>query len=146
MAEAELRNKSMEGELASLQKEMAEVRMERDAFGSQIARYAMMGSSQPQSTVPTPTSRKTTKIPDPPMLTDGKEPQFNDWLLLMSQKLAANADHFNTSQLRLAYVASRCEGKARKHITPRMRDDAMSPYSNSKDMFDHLKTIYSNPN
>lgn len=28
VAEAELRNKSMEGELASLQKEMAEVRME----------------------------------------------------------------------------------------------------------------------
>ena len=35
----------------------------------------------------------------------------------MSQKLAANADHFNTSQLYLAYVASWYEGKTYKHIT-----------------------------
>ena len=93
-----------------------------------------------------PAARKTTKIPNPPMLTDGKEPQFEDWLLLMSQKLAANEDHFDTSQLRMAYVASHCEGKARKHVTPRMWNEAMNPYTDSKDMLDHLKTIYSNPN
>ena len=30
------------------------------------------------------------------MLTDGKEPRFEDWLPLMTQKLTANADQFNT--------------------------------------------------
>ena len=105
----------------------------------------MEGANVHQSS-PTPANCISTKIPDPPTLTDGKEPRFEDWLLLMSQKLAANADHFDTSQLRMAYVASRCEGKARKHITPRMRDDSMNPYTDSKDMLDHLKMIYNDPN
>lgn len=145
IAEAHLRTKAMEGEIALLQRHMDEVKMERDAFGGQVARYAMMDSNQHQQPS-IPAARKTTKIPDPPMLTDGKEPRFDDWLLLMNQKLAANADHFNTSQLRMAYVASRCEGKSRKHITPRMREGALNPYDDSKDMLDHLKTIYSDPN
>ncbi|ODM23319.1 hypothetical protein SI65_00908 [Aspergillus cristatus] len=80
------------------------------------------------------------------MLTDGKEPPFEDWLLLMSQKFAANADHFYTPQLCMVYVASRCEGKARKHITPGMWDDVTNLYTDSKDMLDHLKTIYSDLN
>ena len=116
VAEVHLRMKAMEGEIALLQKDRDEVRMERDAFSRQIAWTAMETCSrqQPAESV----ARKSTKIPDPPMLTDGKEPRFEDWLLLMNQKLEANADPFNTSQLRRAYVASRCEGKARKHITP----------------------------
>ncbi|OJJ85011.1 uncharacterized protein ASPGLDRAFT_1410175 [Aspergillus glaucus CBS 516.65] len=99
-----------------------------------------------ESTPAVISNQNTTKIPDPPMLTDGKEPRFEDWLLLMTQKLAANADYFDTSQLRVAYVASHCEGKARKHITLRMRDDSRNPYADSNDMLDHLKTIYSDPN
>ncbi|OJJ85273.1 uncharacterized protein ASPGLDRAFT_1515759 [Aspergillus glaucus CBS 516.65] len=95
---------------------------------------------------PMPPARKSAKIPDPPTLTDGKVLRFEDWLLLMNQNLAANADHFDTPQLRMAYVASRCECKAHKHITPRMRDDVLNPYIDSKDMLDHLKTIYSDLN
>ncbi|ODM23163.1 hypothetical protein SI65_00752 [Aspergillus cristatus] len=80
-----------------VQQQLAEAKPERDAYSRQIAKMAMH-------------VRKTTKIPE----------------LLMAQKLAANADHFDTSQLCMAYVASCCEGKARKHITPHMRDDAMN--------------------
>lgn len=80
------------------------------------------------------------------MLTDGKEPRFEDWLLLMGQKLAANADHFDTPQLHMVYITSCCKGKARKHITPCMQGDAINPYTDSKGMLDHLKTIYSDPN
>lgn len=168
-AERELQGRTKDGEIALLrceleevreqlqdridndehvQRELAETRSERDAYSRQIAKMAMqLTNSGNQEPMPTTTSvRKTTKIPDPPMLTDGKEPQFEDWLLLMTQKLAANADHFDNSQLRMAYVASRCEGKARKHITPRMREDAMNPYTDSKDMLNHLKTIYDDPN
>ena len=142
-AERELQGRTKDGEIALLrceleevreqlqdridndehvQRELAETRSERDAYSRQIAKMAMqLTNSGNQEPMPTTTSvRKTTKIPDPPMLTDGKEPQFEDWLLLMTQKLAANADHFDNSQLRMAYVASRCEGKAWKHITPCM--------------------------
>lgn len=151
-AERELHGRTKDGEIALLhqklenvEQQLTEVKSERDVFGSQIARLMMNGINSHQSS-PALAPQKTTKIPDPPTLTDGKEPRFEDWLLLMSQKLTANADHFNTPQLRIAYIASRCEGKARKHITPRMRDDAMNPYTNSKDMLDHLKTIYDDPN
>ncbi|BCR91318.1 uncharacterized protein ACHE_70161S [Aspergillus chevalieri] len=109
----------MKGQLQDIKKQLTDVTAERDAFGSQIARLVMDSASGRRAS-PMPINSKSTKIPDPPMLTDGKEPRFEDWLLLMSQKLTANADHFDTSQLRIAYVASRCDGKARKHITPRM--------------------------
>lgn len=135
----------MKGQLQDIKKQLTDVTAERDAFGSQIARLVMDSASGRRAS-PMPINSKSTKIPDPPMLTDGKEPRFEDWLLLMSQKLTANADHFDTSQLRIAYVASRCDGKARKHITPRMRDDAINPYTDSKDMLNHLKTIYDDPN
>lgn len=151
-AERELHDKGQDGDIAVLhqkledvEQQLTEVKSERDIFGSQIARLMMNGANSHQSS-PAPALQKTTKIPDPPMLTDGKEPRFEDWLLLMSQKLTANADHFNIPQLRIAYIASRCESKARKHITPRMRDDAMNPYTDSKDVLDHLKTIYEDPN
>ena len=169
LAEEELRSQAKEGELALLRRDMdevkgqlrdqddgdgalrqklAEAKSERNAYANQIAKMAIQFSSigNQESTPAVTSNQKTTKIPDPPMLTDGKEPRFEDWLLLMTQKLAANADHFDTSQLRVAYVASHCEGKARKHITLRMRDDSRNPYADSNDMLDHLKTIYSDPN
>lgn len=154
-AERELHDKGQDGEIALLhqkledvEQRLTEVRSERDAYGHQIVKMTMqLTNNGNQGPMPATTNaRKSTKIPDPPMLTDGKEPRFEDWLLLTTQKLTANADHFDTSQLRMAYVASRCEGKARKHITPRMREDALNPYADSKDMLDHLKTIYSDPN
>ena len=93
-----------------------------------------------------PSSHKSAKIPDPPLLTDGKEPQFEDWLLLMTQKLDANHDHYNSPQLRCAYVASWCDGKAWKHITPHLWSEAINLYHDSDDMIEHLKTIYKDPN
>jgi hypothetical protein len=51
-------------------------------------------------------TKKLTKIPDPPILTDGKEPKFEDWLLRIKDKLATNKDHYLTAALRLAYVKS----------------------------------------
>ena len=65
-------------------------------------------------------SSKLAKIPDPSLLTDGKEPQFEDWLLLMTQKLEANHDYYDSPQLHCAYMASCCDGKACKHITPQL--------------------------
>ena len=93
-----------------------------------------------------PSSHKSAKIPDPPLLTDGKEPQFEDWLLLMTQKLDANHDHYNSPQLCHAYMASWCDGKAWKHITPHLWSEAINPYHDSDDMIEHLKTIYEDPN
>ena len=91
-------------------------------------------------------SSKLAKIPDPPLLTDGKEPWFKDWLLLMTQKLEANHDHYDSPQLCHAYVASHCDGKAHKHIMPQLQSKSMNPYKDSTDILKHLKTIYNNLN
>lgn len=139
--------KELRLEKADLVKRMGEVAEDRHLYANQLAKMLVQGRIPgTQESTPTTVTRKTTKIPDPPMLTDGREPRFEDWLLLMSQKLTANADHFDSPQLRIAYVASRCEGKARKHITPRMREDVVNPYIDSKDILNHLKTIYDDPN
>jgi hypothetical protein len=55
-------------------------------------------------------TKKLTKIPDLPILTDRKEPKFEDWLLRIKDKLAANKDHYPTAALRLAYVKSQYRG------------------------------------
>jgi hypothetical protein len=64
----------------------------------------------------------------------------------MKQKLRANVDHFNTIELQMAYITSLIAGKAREHIIPHMRDELINKYLIIEDMFEHLKTIYSNPN
>ena len=68
------------------------------------------------------------------------------WFEFLPPKISLTLTMGSRAQLRMAYVASRCDGKARKHITLRMRDDAMNPYTDSKNMLDHLKAIYSDPN
>lgn len=153
IAELELQTQEKDGELTTLQSDKEEVNRrltdaenERDAFATQMARMMMNRTSSAQQSSHVAVPSKSAKIPDPPLLTDGKEPRFDDWLLLISQKLSANAAHFNTPQLRMAYVASHCEGRAQKHITPRMRSDTANPYTDSDDMLDHLTTIYSDPN
>ena len=57
---------------------------------------------------PTPeAARKTVKLLDPPVLTDGKDPEFEDWLSRIKNKLIANADHYGTEALKMAYVENR---------------------------------------
>lgn len=133
--------------LATEKMKTQQIIKQRDQFAVQIAQMTIkMNSSSSTLADQGPAARKSTKIPDPPMLTDGKEPRFDDWLLLMNQKLKANKDHYDTPELRIAYVAGRCDGKARKHITPRLRDESSRKYKDSTDMLEHLTTIYNDPN
>jgi hypothetical protein len=116
----------------------------RDAFAVQ-ALDAQTGGSARNSPAPGSTKRST-KIPDPPILTDGKDPKFEDWLLRIKDKLAANEDHYPTPALRLAYVKSRCGGRAAEHLITRSREEAVNRYTDSIDILDHLKTIYQDVN
>ena len=90
--------------------------------------------------------RKTTKMPDAPMLSDGKQVRFETWETVMRQKLEANADHYPLPVHRKLYVQSRCEGKAQLHIAPRMGSDSSNPYMDAEDMIVHLRTVFANPN
>lgn len=153
LAESELYGQAKDGEIVLMKKRLDELNerlnqmtADRDAYANKIAYNTLHPTNQTSAGDERPSYRKSAKIPDPPLLTDGKEPRFEDWLLLMTQKLEANHDHYDSPQLRRAYVASRCDGKARKHITPRLRSESANPYEDCSDMIEHLKTIYEDPN
>ena len=57
------------------------------------------------------------------MLIDGHTIRFNIdmWESKMVKKLTANADHYPTKALRMAYVDSRVDGEAYKHLAARSR-------------------------
>ncbi|EKV19520.1 hypothetical protein PDIG_02490 [Penicillium digitatum PHI26] len=106
---------------------------------------------QNQSSSSTPmvdaiTNRKTTKMPDAPMFSDGKKVRFETWETVIRQKLEANADHYPLPVHRKLYVQSRCEGKAQLHFAPRMSSDSSNAYVDAEDMIVHLKTVFANPN
>lgn len=120
---------------------------ERDEYKDAFARQCLR--SQDDSTRGTPPpeqQRRSAKLPDPELLTDGKSPRFEDWLSRMKGKLAGNADHFPTERLRIAYVESRTGDKAAKHLAPRMRDDAPNKFRVASEMFKHLESIFLDPN
>ena len=137
----ELQNKNAEivDLTAGIAAQIKEVEAKRDHYARQVANLVSQSVNTPRTT-------KSTKITDPPELDDGKDPRFEDWLMLMKNKLAANADHFNTPELRKAYVVGRCTSDALKHVSPRMREGAPNGYSDSDDILKHLENIYGDPN
>ena len=151
LVESELNGQAKDGEIILTKKQLEEtteclnqMTLDWDTYVNKIA-YDTLHSVD-HTTAGGWSSSKLAKIPDPLLLTDGKEPQFEDWLLLMTQKLEANHDHYDSPQLCCAYVASCCDGKACKHITPWLQSESVNLYEDSVDMLEHLKTIYDNPN
>ena len=93
----------------------------------------------------TPSSSKTAKLPDPPILTNGTDPTFESWKLQIEGKLRVNADHFSTTDARMAYVFSRTGGDAEKHLRPRYSKDSDDPFLSEEDMVDHLTSVFEDP-
>jgi hypothetical protein len=85
-------------------------------------------------------------MPDPPVLTDGKDPKFEDWLPRMRAKMRTNKDHYPDDDARMTYILSRTGGDAATHLAPRLREDAANPYLTMEDMLEHLKAVYLDPN
>ena len=48
--------------------------------------------------------------------------------------------------MKLAYVKGLIGGKATKHISLRLKDNAINPYTTIQDLFEHLTSAYKNPN
>jgi hypothetical protein len=101
-------------------------------------------SSTPASQAFHAGTRYTPKMPDPPALSDGKSPTFDAWVLLMKQKLRANADHFPDSRSEVEYIFSRCEGEAASHLVVPMQDPRR--FEVIEDIIEYLTQIYKNPN
>jgi hypothetical protein len=113
---------------------------ERDSFARQIAQAAIAWTGNARG------AGKSAKLDDPLKLSDGRNPRFDDWRILMEQKLRANADRYSTPDLRIAYIGGRCEGKALKTFMNRIRPGCSNPYTDGDDVFEHLKQAFNNPN
>ena len=88
---------------------------------------------------------KSTKLLDPPILIDGKEPAYDDWLAKMQSKLEANQDHFPTQALQIGYVQSRVAGTAALHVNPRLRPTAVNKFKTVEEVFEVLDKVFSDP-
>ena len=151
LAESELSGQAKDGKVVLVKswldettERLTQMTLDRDAYANKIAYDTLHPVGH--TTAGGRSSSKSAKIPDPLLLTDGNEPWFEDWLLLMTQKLEANHDHYDSPQLCHAYVASHCDGKACKHITPWLWSKSVNLYEDSTDMLEHLKTIYDDLN
>jgi hypothetical protein len=91
------------------------------------------------------TSSRSAKVADPPLLTDGADPTFDNWKLQLQDKLEVNADHFPTIRAKMAYVFGRTGGDAQTHLRPRYAQDSAEPFLSEEEMIDHLSSIYEDP-
>ena len=64
----------------------------------------------------------------------------------MVKKLNANANHYLTKALRMAYINSRVDGEAYKHLAARLRISAQKLFAIAKKMFEILQKAYGNVN
>jgi hypothetical protein len=81
----------------------------------------------PSSATSHPTAR-TIKIPDPLVLTDGKEPTFTTWSRQMNAKLVTNSEQFPDDLSQLHYCWSRVGGFAAinlEAVDPQTFDEAI---------------------
>ena len=91
---------------------------------------------------------KLTELLDPPMLINNHPTGFNIdvWESKMVKKLSTNADHYSTKTLYMAYVDSRVDREAYKHLAARLRISARKPFAMAEEMFKVLQKVYGNVN
>ncbi|ELR02738.1 hypothetical protein GMDG_05684 [Pseudogymnoascus destructans 20631-21] len=109
-----------------------------------VVKYLENEKSQSSTTRNRESHQKSTMIPDPPTLTDGIEPAYDDWSIKIKMKLEANLDHFPTPALQMGYVQSRLGGKASSHINPRLRS-TQNKFQTVEEMFEVLDRVFSDP-
>lgn len=86
--------------------------------------------------------KRSAKVSDPPMLTDGVDPTYEGWKIKMKYKLNANADHYPTEKLKVGFMYGRTEGEAAGHLEPGMESDT---FSTVDEVFNFLESIYRDP-
>ena len=146
-SDLEEENRKLKDDVSRRDEQADDLIEERDRLQRTVVHLAasQVGSTVSREVSATPTE-KSVKIPNPPVLTNGKDPEFEDWESRIRSKLKANADHYNTDALRIAYVENRTGGKAAKHLRPRLRVNAINPYITAEEMLKHLESIFQDPN
>jgi hypothetical protein len=87
--------------------------------------------------------QRSVKVPDPPELTDGKSPKYQNWLLQMKNKLRANHDHYPDEAAKVAYIYGRTKDDASNLLYPHLQEEESS--LTVKEAFDILDIAFVNP-
>ena len=82
------------------------------------------------------------------MLTNGYATRFNIdvWESKIVKKLTANANHYPTKALRMAYVNNCVDREAYKHLAARSRIGAWKPFAIAEEIFEVLQKAYEDVN
>lgn len=94
----------------------------------------------------TPTNRRSTKLPDPPVFTGDKSAKIEQWISKLKSKLRMNMDHYPTAIDQIAYVESRLDGAALDQVSPRLEEDSLRPFTAAAEIFEYLLGIYGDAN
>lgn len=104
-------------------------------------------NNEPRQDIQTSKSKKSTKLSDPPLFTNGKTlPTWDVWSTKIRDILDVNAGHYPTAISQIAFVAGRLDGDAAEHVQSRRREGCPRPYRDVNEVLDHLHGIYANKN
>ena len=89
--------------------------------------------------------KRSPKQPDPPLLSDSKDPTYTSWSILIRAKLQDNDDHFPSEKSKLTYVYGCTTRAAQAHLEPWFEYSAPNPFFTINEVMAHLAAIYQNP-
>jgi hypothetical protein len=113
-------------------------RLQREIKGERITKQNTPTGSE------TVSSKRFTKLPDP-LIFESREQNIELWLSCMRSKLKANADHYPTDDLKMAYTENRIGGEAALHIAPCIRETALNQFKTANEILDLLSQVYGDP-
>src|SRR5438045_4209027 len=95
--------------------------------------------------MPAEAPHRSAKVTEPPLLSDGKDPTFTSWNILIHAKLHDNNDHFPSENSKLTYVYGCTTGDAQAHLEPQFEYGTHNPFQTVDQVMAHLAAIYQNP-
>ena len=121
-----------------LDKELAKVRTEFQTLQAQREASTLSNTSNKEH-------NKWITIPDPPYLTDGKDPTYEEWLIAIRDKLSVHEDNFRDGLHQIAYVCSRTQGRAAKILEVRRRPNTLNSFDSVSEVFEELEEQLADP-
>jgi len=79
-------------------------------------------------------------LADPEHLSDGLDPDFDSWEILMRRKLHRDDVQFPTEREKLEYILSRTKKRARQILAPRLKRHSLYKIKTVKEAFSVLRT------
>jgi hypothetical protein len=85
--------------------------------------------------------RSSKTLPDPDKLSDGKQPSFEGWSILMREKLRRDRHLFPSQRDKIGYIFARTDGKASEALIPRLKPGAFR-LKTADDAFQALANLF----